>query len=150
MPVVTPTKSGHDARRRCGHTCVVYAINPGIHAPPSIFTTAHAHPPLTNARGHIQIGGMGPRSFQQAHRAPRLHGPRVASNDSGGEPTLYNSPLCDTLASAVGLLSPPRRQGCHKAVGSWGVSPCCDEGDRSTHMCGSLHGSLLFVSLPLL
>ena len=30
--------------------------NPGIHAP-SIFTTAHAHPPLTNARGRIQIGG---------------------------------------------------------------------------------------------
>ena len=63
MPGVTPTKSGHNARRWCGHTCVVYAINPGIHAPPSIFTTAHAHPPLTNARGHIQIGGMGPRSF---------------------------------------------------------------------------------------
>ena len=37
MPVVTPTKSGHNARRWCGHTCVVYAINPGIHAPPSIF-----------------------------------------------------------------------------------------------------------------
>ena len=28
-------KSGHNARRWCGHTCVVYAINPGIHAPPS-------------------------------------------------------------------------------------------------------------------
>ena len=35
----------------------LYAINPGIHAPPSIFTTAHAHPPLTNARDHIQVGG---------------------------------------------------------------------------------------------
>ena len=58
MPVITPTKSGHNARQWCGHTCVVYAINPGIHAPPSIFTTAHAHPPLTNARGHIQVGGM--------------------------------------------------------------------------------------------
>ena len=31
---------------------------------------------------------------------------------------LYNLPLCDTLAHAVGLLttSPPRGQGCHKAV----------------------------------
>ena len=40
MPVATPTKSGHNARCWCGHTstCVVYAINPGIHARPRIFT----------------------------------------------------------------------------------------------------------------
>ena len=30
MPVVTPTKSGHNARQWCGHTCVVWPINLGI------------------------------------------------------------------------------------------------------------------------
>ena len=80
MPVVTPTKSGHNARRWCGHTCVVYAINPGIHARHPIFTTAHACHLLMNAHGHIQIGGMGPPSFQVAPRAPRPHGPFCVSS----------------------------------------------------------------------
>ena len=60
MPGVTPTKSGHNARQWCGHTCVVYAINPGIHAPPPpIFTTAHACHLLMNAHGHSCHGSAG-------------------------------------------------------------------------------------------
>ena len=79
MPGVTPTKSGHNARRWCGHTCVVYAINPGIHARP-IFTMAHVYPVSTTSHGRTRTDENGPRSFQLVHRAPRLHGPFCVSS----------------------------------------------------------------------
>eukprot|EP01043_Picozoa_sp_COSAG02_P008701 COSAG02_NODE_284_length_25691_cov_14.733354_3_plen_166_part_00 len=81
MPVVTPTKSGHNARRWCGHTCVVYAINPGIHARHApIFTMVYVSPVLTTSHGRTRTDENGPRSFQLVHRAPRPHGPLCVSS----------------------------------------------------------------------
>ena len=60
-----PTKSGHNARRWCGHTCVVYAINPGIHARPPIFTMVYVSPVLTTSHGRTRTDENGPRPFKR-------------------------------------------------------------------------------------
>ena len=69
MPCVTPTKSGHNARRWYGHTCVVYAINPGIHAPPlNLYHGSHASALNERPRPHTSRWNGSPVSSSSASR----------------------------------------------------------------------------------